>query len=195
MYTLIRKVHVYSGFSIAGFLLMYFLTGFMLTHHQWFGEGEGKEEEKTVQLEALPEVLGKEGISYFRETFYLKGKAERPQYRDNGEVMLEYQKPGTRYEVLIAPDRQTAKIHTFHESAYDVGVVLHRMHGYGGGGLLYDVYIFMMDLSSLSLILFAVTGVFLWLKLKLSKGDPLGIALLVLSIGYTIGVMYALLLA
>jgi hypothetical protein len=38
---------------------------------------------------------------------------------------------------------------------------LHRLHGYGGGGL-YDVWAVLYDLASLALIVFAFTGVYLW---------------------------------
>ena len=59
----------------------------------------------------------------------------------------------------------------------------HRMHGYGGGWL-YNIYVLMLDLTSIATILFGLTGLYLWYKLMRKK--MWGIILLSASIGYTI---------
>ena len=50
------------------------------------------------------------------------------------------------------------------ENARDVLVGFHRLHGYGGGWL-YDMWVLFYDLASLSMIVFALTGIYLWWRL------------------------------
>ena len=54
--------------------------------------------------------------------------------------------------------------HTKEQNARNILVGFHRMHGYGGGWL-YNIWLVFYDLASLSLILFAVSGTYLWWRL------------------------------
>ena len=59
---------------------------------------------------------------------------------------------------------------------------MHRMHNYGGN-ILYLLWVLLYDLASLSLILFGLTGVYLWYKLTTKR--LLGWVILGLGYGYT----------
>jgi|GEM_PF-2924078 len=114
LYPFIRVAHTWSAFVLLGFLLMYFITGFMLSHEdQLSGGGPG---------------------------------------------------------------------------AYKTITRLHRIHGYEGD-LPHLLYALMMDLSSLALLLFVVTGFYMWLKLERKKAY--GIALLLLACALTGGVIWS----
>ena len=45
--------------------------------------------------------------------------------------------------------------------AVGIAIGLHRLHGYGVGGL-YDLWAFVYDLASASMIVFSLSGIFLW---------------------------------
>ena len=78
--------------------------------------------------------------------------------------------------------------HTKEQNARNILVGFHRMHGYGGGWL-YNIWLVFYDLASLSLILFAVSGTYLWWRL--ARRRWLGWVLLGVSWGYaTITVVY-----
>jgi hypothetical protein len=73
-----------------------------------------------------------------------------------------------------------------HQGARQVMVQFHRLHGYGGGWM-YDVWMVLYDLASAAMIVFALSGVYLWYKL--TKRRALGWALLAVSFTFTAGTM------
>jgi hypothetical protein len=73
------------------------------------------------------------------------------------------------------------RITTQNENAIETMVGFHRLHGYGGGNV-YNVWAFFYDLASLSLILFAFTGIYLCYTL--TKRQLLGWNFLGFSYGY-----------
>lgn len=191
-YTLIRKLHLYLAFTLLGSVLMYFLTGFTLTHQSWFGETAPIVETKQYPLH-LPRAMNQEELAlYWQDAFHLQAKREKPKLKKDGSLEFRYIKPGTNYSVTLSPDHTmvTWKTETF--SAVRTLIGFHRLHAYGGGWL-YDGYILLMDLTSLALILFALTGVYLWWKLM--KRKLLGMLLLVLSMSYTAVIIYLFLRA
>ena len=40
MYDLIRKIHLYTGLTLLAFVLMYFVTGYVMIHHDLFPGGD-----------------------------------------------------------------------------------------------------------------------------------------------------------
>ena len=82
----------------------------------------------------------------------------------------------------VPPDGQvmkvTERIHSFGQTMN----VMHRFHGYGDGPM-YNAWAALYDLASLSLIVFAVTGVVLWWKL--TKNRLLGWICLLAGAGFT----------
>jgi len=108
----------------------------------------------------------------------------------SGEVIINYVRPGYHYKVVIAPDRKSLPITPREENMHRTAVVFHRMEEYGGG-FLYDIYIFMMDLSSLALIVYGLSGIYLWYKLEKKKWP--GLLFLLAGAGYTLAVMVSIL--
>lgn len=68
----------------------------------------------------------------------------------------------------------------------------HRLHKYGGGGL-YDLWMVFYDLASFSLIVFALTGVYMWYKL--TRKRLLGFLILGGSFSYAMAVILYLIYA
>ena len=52
MYTIIRKIHQYTGLMLLAFVAMYFVTGYVIVHHDWFGEKPAVKTERTETLGA-----------------------------------------------------------------------------------------------------------------------------------------------
>ena len=63
---------------------------------------------------------------------------------------------------------------------------LHKIAGYDDQPL-FDLYALFCDLAGFSMILFAFTGIYLWWKC--AKNHALGIAFLMASCAYAIGMM------
>ena len=186
-YQWLRKLHLYAGFTVLGFLFMYFLTGYMMTHSRWFSKPEPEVSVQTYPWNA-PENMTPDQLSeYVQNQYNLRGKRQPPSVNNKGEISLNYVRPGYQYQATVTSDRQTLEVKTAKENIYATFVVFHRLHGYGGGWV-YNLYILMMDLSSIALIIFVLTGICMWFKLLGKKA--LGWILLAISFVYTFLIVY-----
>lgn len=186
-YNLIRKIHLYTAFVLLLFVLMYFVTGFILTHESWFKHTEPKVVSQQYPVH-LPEKLSmNEQSVYLQNRFNIRAKKEEAKTKKDGSITFRYFKPGHLYTVTIDSSRRSATLSETKLPAHRTMIGFHRMHGYGGGWL-YNIYIFMMDLASIATILFACTGIYLWYKLI--KRKTWGLIILSACIGYTAIVIY-----
>jgi uncharacterized protein len=196
MYTLIRKIHLYTGVILLVFVIMYFFTGIVMQHGEWFGKVDQKDRSiKTVEEHTLnytgdrsPEVMQ----AYLQEQFNLRGKPNPPKVEADGSTRYAFLRPGFNANALVnaAGDHVTVTRveHRFHNLMHG----LHRTVGYNGGWL-YWIWALMMDLTSIAMILFAITGIYMWYKL--TRGNWLGWACLIVSFGYALSVILYLGLA
>lgn len=164
VYTLFRKVHLYAGLSLFTFVLMYFVTGYPIIHHDWFDEGEPLRSERQADVSQPPGEPLKEYAVWLQDELGLAGKRTGARKLKDGRWKFEYWRPGTLHEVHVSADGATAHIATRQESWRTTLVGFHRMHNYGGGWL-YDIWVVFYDLASASLIVFAFSGIYLWWRL------------------------------
>lgn len=156
--TIIRKIHFYSALLITGTLLMYIVTGFMMTRHNlWHPE---KEESITNEYDlSMPSGMKAEDLpSYIREKYNIKGRSGKPSTDKNGVTTITYLKPGLRQQVIIAPEANKLKIIRTETNTRAIITAFHRVKGYGAG-YVYNIYVLMTDLTGAGIILFSVTGI------------------------------------
>ena len=189
MYTLIRKIHLYAGFALMAFLLMYFITGYILTHEGMFPNPDPVETTEELEVNIPANISVDDLPVYLQEKFNLKGQRKKPNVWKTGEIAIKYIRPGYINDVLLSSDKTTLSIKRQKLSTRRTLILFHRMEKYGGG-FLYDLYILMMDLSSVSLILFAGSGVYMWMKLE--KNKTWGILFLAAGIIYTLSVVLSI---
>jgi hypothetical protein len=190
MYQLVRRVHLFTGLGLLLFVLMYFFTGYVIIHGKWFGQSEPKTSARTEPLEA-PSGLSDEGMShYLQERFDLRGQPGAVNHRPDGSARFTFGRPGTAIEVVVAAGgRQVAiteKKFPFRGTANG----FHRLRGYRGGPF-YVAWAVLYDLASAALILFAITGIFLWYK-STARRWP-GLVCLAASFGFTASMVIYLL--
>jgi hypothetical protein len=187
-YTLLRKIHLYAGLSILAFVIMYFVTGYSMIHRNWFPQSEPV---KTTRTESLVYTGPKEPATYsiyLQETFKLRGQPTRQRQLKDGSWEFRYSRPGTSHEAVVAPAGDSVRITTVEENTIETMVAFHRLRGYGSERL-YNIWSLLYDLASFSMILFAVTGIYLWYRL--TKKKLLGWIFLAISYGYaTITLLY-----
>lgn len=155
--TIIRKIHFYSALLITGTLLMYIITGFMMTRHNlWHPE---KEESVTNEypLTLPPGIKAEDVPSFIQEKFNIKGRRGKPSTDKNGVTTIAYLKPGLRQQVIITPEGKLKIIRTETNTRATI-TAFHRVKGYGSG-FLYNFYILMTDLTGAGIIIFSVTGI------------------------------------
>jgi hypothetical protein len=181
IYTVFRRIHLYAALAIMSFVIMYFVTGYPMIHHDWFPQPEPV---KTTRTEALTYAGSKDPTAYsqyLQETFDLRGKPVRPRRLKDGSWQFRYSRPGTFYEAVVSPAGDTVRITTREENMVETMVGFHKLHGYGFGPV-YNVWSVLYDLASFAMIVFAFTGIYLWYRL--TKEKLLGWICLLISYGY-----------
>ena len=197
MYNAIRKVHLYSGLVVLLFLMMYFVSGYVMIHRPWFG-GQAGRPPANVRTESLAGYTGPREAealaAYVVERFDLRGRANVPPAAQQPPSAIRFNvfRPGTIQQVEIPRDGDTVKITTTRENLAGVLVQLHRVHGYGGGPI-WNAFVLFNDLASASCIVFALTGVYLWWKT--AKRKIWGVLCLTASCAYTVGTIVYLMYA
>ena len=182
MYDLIRKVHLYTAMILLTFVVMYFVSGYVLIHRDLIPEG--KTDKKTVRLPlSTAHVVSPNDLSaYLQEKLGIRGKPVPPRQLKDGRVRFDYFRPGDYSRVTVSAAGDSV-VH-LHEryGARQTLIGMHRMHIYGGNAL-YLLWVLLYDLASLSLILFGLTGIYMWYNL--TRKRLLGWIILGVGYGYT----------
>jgi hypothetical protein len=170
---------------------MYFVTGFLIVRYDWFKHVEPdiiiiKKQVSINSNEEIENIVGS-----IRQQLKVKGKFNNYEIRQDGSIELRFIKPDLETLVNIFPEKETARIEQKKQDVFGIITVFHRLHQYGGG-LKYDIFMFMMDLASISLILFSLSGIYLWFKILQNR--IWGVISLILGLSYTIWVIFTLII-
>lgn len=186
MYLIIRRIHLYCAFSILVFLIMYFLTGFLMVRGSWFSNEKPEPivENRKIDLKEVkdPETLAE----YIQKSFDIPGQREQIRQETDGKYRFVYNHPGMTWIATFDPENGQVVLQKQAQNIRHVINTLHRIHSYGGG-FIYDLYVIMMDLCSIGLIIFSITGFVLWLKVINNK--IWGYLFFFLGISYTLWVI------
>jgi hypothetical protein len=184
VYDTIRRIHLYTGVGLLAFVVMYFVTGYVLIHHDWFPGAEPVKSTREETLTPAPGLSPEEYAVLLQRQCGLAGKRQPPVRMKDGGWKFAYARPGLAHEVVVPPSGDRVRITTSQSSTRETLVHFHRLHGYGGGRL-YDLWMVLYDLASASMIVFALSGIYLWYKL--TKRRLLGWTLLAASFAFATG--------
>jgi len=187
---LFKKIHLVAAFVTMTFLLMYFISGYLMVRHSWFsGESEVLSED-SIQVQLPASWSPKKIAQHIQDSLELKGKLGMGRVADDGSFKFELHTPRTEHQLQVNQNRDLVKHKEVRLSTYESIVIYHRIHVYGHQPF-YNLYIGLMDLASLALIVFVITGVYLWIKLLRKK--LWGIVALSLGVLYTLFIIIGLL--
>jgi hypothetical protein len=145
------------------FLLMYTLTGIIITHH---GLPYGQREQNTtaIRVELSMDSSPENYARYLKSQYGYKGRYGYRQ-QDNGNWDFHFQFPGEQVKVILTPAQDSLYIETTRIDR-TLMTVAHNLHGLRGftGGWVYTVWAIFYDLSALALMLFGITGIYMWLR-------------------------------
>jgi hypothetical protein len=184
MYDTIRRIHLYTGVGLLAFVVMYFVTGYVLIHGEWFPGGQPAKTTREEPLTSAPGASPEQFSAILQRQFGLNGKRQPPVRMKDGGWRFDYVRPGVTHEAVVSPAGGRLRITTSNFSTRQTLVGFHRLHGYGGGWV-YDLWMVVYDLASASMIVFAVTGIYLWYKL--TRRRLLGWTLLAVSFAFASG--------
>lgn len=186
MYNLVRKIHLHAGFIILMFLLMYFVSGYIMAHRPWFLPPAAPRTSKTVSLDTDNSLPLPQLAESVKNDLFIPGRIQFPQTQPPDEALFWINHPGTMVRVDVFSQDHTVRLTTQPAGWIGTLIMLHKIAGYDNEPL-FDLYAFFCDLAGVSMILFALTGVYLWWKRI--KNHAMGILCLMASCGYAIGMM------
>jgi hypothetical protein len=134
----------------------------MMIHHDWFHVE--KQNETTSSMLVSPEEIDDKHWDSFIKNHKIQGRLVRESFNQQGDLIRTYSSADENSKITIFKDKNAVEIITTKLNLSGRIIGLHRMRGYGGS-FIYNCYAFMLDIMGISLILFAITGVILWLKL------------------------------
>jgi hypothetical protein len=186
MYNVVRKIHLYTGMVILIFLMMYFASGYIMAHRPWFVPPSPPPSTRTVALDADASRSPRQIAANVKKELVLPGRIQFPQKQPADETLFWTVRPGSMIRVDVVPRNHIVRLTTQRVGWIQTLIMLHKVAGYDNEPL-FDLCALFSDLAGLSMILFAFTGVYLWWKRV--KNHALGIAFLVASCAYAIGMM------
>ncbi len=104
---------------------------------------------------------------YLKERFGYKGRQLQRQEK-NGNWIFQYNFRGENHKVTLTPAQDTLYIRSNLQemNLVNFAVKLHHMRGFTGGWE-YTLWAVFYDLTAVSLVIFAVTGILMWFRLKI----------------------------
>ena len=160
MYRLIRRIHLFTSLLLLVFVLMYFVSGYVMIHANWFGESQPKLSVRTEILK-VPANPADPTLPQKLQAFGLRGQSSPPEHRGDGSTRFNFVRPGTTFQTVLAADGKELTITRKDFGFSGLAQGMHRLRGYHGGWL-YCLWSSMYDLASLALIGFGITGIVLW---------------------------------
>ena len=188
-YLTIRQIHLYSSLTTVALLLMYILTSYMMIYHNWF-EVE-RSDEKPINIKITPEDVSDERWETFLNKHGIKGRLTRENFKENGDLERTYSRAKGNSKITIFNNKNEVEIISTELNVSGKVIGLHRLRGYGGSWL-YNLYAFLLDIVGVSLILFAITGVILWMKLL--NNNKIAWVMLILGFMYVSAIVAYLML-
>ena len=184
-----RSLHFYAATLSMVMLLFLFVTGYLMNKPNWFSKKEIKAITKTdrVQLYGTP---GEEMVLRLMNERGIRGKLN--QIRMDGDTLLtaNINSPKAQHQLRIHL-KTGMLIHERKDHPLERQLtVLHRIHHYSHA-FRYNLFIFFTDMASISLIIFCLTGVLIWINLL--KNKTWGLIALTVGILYTLTILYTLL--
>lgn len=183
-YQFVKQVHLYTSLLTVVMLLMYILTSYMMIYHDLFKVEKLNESSSTKLVQ--PEEISDANWPQFLKKHNIEGRLVRENFRESGDIVRTYASANGNSKITILNDKDEVEIVTTQLNLSGSIIGLHRLRGYGGS-LIYNIYAFMLDIVGIGLILFAITGVILWLKLL--KKDKIAWLMLILGFLYVSAVI------
>jgi len=171
----VRTLHIYVSIFALLFMLFFGLTGFMLNHSEWFGLEDTQEETREEQLR--PELLAGELdrlaiVEDLRRNHGVQGLLDAFEPEEDA-LRISFARPGCTTDVTISRPGGAMELYTKRGGLPLLLTEIHQGKGTGTWGHR------LIDVTSVSLLLLATTGLVLWLLLPRRRW--LGIAAFLLG--------------
>lgn len=148
-------------------MLFYAITGIINSNRSLFQIPEVKVTHSIIPVEvSIQEEDPKAYAKYLEELLDARGRIEyQKDWKENWIFYFSF--PGEDYQVILPPARDTLHIRQSVQkrTLFTVSQRLHAMRGFTGGWQ-YTAWAIGYDVTASSLIIFAVTGVIIWFRIR-----------------------------
>ena len=166
LYRIIRKIHLLATLILATFILMYFATGFIMIFEETFQRQNLSVEKVKEEIHGIRSIDQDSLLRWSREKYQLNGRSIVDENNEN--LVVDFSHPGTTASVTVSRSYDSVYVEVKRGNFNTVMHQYHRLHGYAGGWNYY-LWAFVYDLSAISMIVFSVTGFYLWYKTERKK--------------------------
>ena len=170
-YSLVRKVHQWAALVLASYIAMYAVTGIVLIYpsvipDRWSVVDTASRE---VEIRGLPSAVEASGLTAESTSTIVAALVEQLGIRGRLETVetagptlsFTFARPGTVERVHWTPGNPVVVFENFSGSLRGTLNRLHHLDKYRGG-LKFWLWAAMVDIVSLSMFLFAGSGIYLW---------------------------------
>jgi hypothetical protein len=186
MYSVVRKIHLFCGLVILAFLMMYFVSGYIMVHRPWFMSAPPPPTTQTASLESAGALPPEQLAAEVKNKLGLVGRVQFPQKQPADVTRFWVNRPGVMVRVDVPAGGHAVTVTTQRVGLVGTLIMLHKVRGYDGQ-LAFDACALFCDLAGLSMIVFALSGVYLWWKR--AKKRLWGVLCLAASCAYAAGMM------
>jgi len=161
LYRVIRKIHLIATLVLATFIFMYFVTGFMMIFEAPFPRENIKVVKIKERIDDIRSIDADSLVRWSTVKYNLRGQHKTREYEDR--IVIDFSRPGTTASLEFTRQYDSVYVEIRKANFNMTMNQFHRLHGYSGGWN-YFLWAFVYDLSSTSMIIFSVTGFYLWYK-------------------------------
>jgi len=163
LYQIIRKTHLLATLILATFILMYFATGFIMIFEETFKRQNLSVKNVKEKVHGIHSIDQDSLVRWSREKYQLSGRSFVDENTET--LVVDFSHPGTTASVTVSRSDDSVYVEVKKGNFNTVMHQYHRLHGYAGGWNYY-LWAFVYDLSAVSMIVFSLTGLYLWYKVE-----------------------------
>ncbi len=185
-YALTRQVHLFAGLILALAILFYTFSGIVFVYGKWIPRETTRDSTQQIAVPSTASVSGAALRAFVVTTVAAEGRTDGFKPTPDGGFQQRWTWMSGGATAKVAADRSTLSVT---RSRYGPLRILRNFHVLRGarGGIGYLAWWVLLDVVSLAMLLFAVTGFLLWYRS--TKDRRLGWVIFGGSWCYTLGLI------
>ncbi len=165
-YQLLKRIHLYASMIVFVFLLMYIISGFFMINYCWFSKQDAMITKNKVPFCCDGLNTNAELIYKIKNSYAITGRTSAGSVKKDSTIQWHIRRPGVEHQITLSANRDSiAVIRTEQQTFMRILSRLHHLRGYSDG-VLYKIWAFMYDLSAIAFIVFSITGMYMWYRLR-----------------------------
>jgi len=191
----ISELHLYLGFFISPFILVYAVSTIMFDH-KWGTGLEPKTSKEKVSIEIPKDIDGLELAKYIMREVNVSGEIEfLAKNLKQKQFVIPVMKPGQRTIINVNLEDNSAEIERLHTGFFNALLYLHKspgphLAGFRGNWFYTRLWKWLSDSTVYLLIFVSISGIYMWYMLKSER--KIGFIVLGLGCIVFILVMFAI---